>query len=44
MNKKVLIIGGNSFIGFYTIKQFLKSGYDVTVTTRTKRYADYFKR
>lgn len=43
MNKKVLIIGGNSFIGFYTIKQFLKSGYDVTVTTRTKRYADYFK-
>ncbi len=44
MTKEVLIVGGSSFIGFYTIKQFLANGYKVTVTTRNDKHDDYFKK
>ena len=43
MTKKVLIIGGNSFIGYYTLQEFLKNNYEVTTTTRTNVYDDYYK-
>ena len=43
MTKEVLIIGGNSFIGFYTMKEFLNSGYKVTVTIRGDRNKRLFK-
>lgn len=41
MNKNVIIIGGNSFIGYYTIQAFLQSNYAVTVTSRNPKFKDY---
>ncbi len=37
-----LIIGGNSFIGVYTVDAFLQAGYKVAVTARNTRLQGYY--
>ncbi len=40
--KKVLIVGASSFIGIYTVDEFLKHGYEVIVTGRNNKFKEHY--
>lgn len=37
-----IIIGASSFIGVYTVDEFIKRGYEVTVTGRNNKFKDHY--
>ena len=37
MKKKLLVIGGNGFLGYHFAKNFLKKNYTVTIVSLTKQ-------
>lgn len=39
----ILVIGGSSFIGAYTVKAFLDAGYDVIATGRNPRFQSHYE-
>lgn len=39
-----IIIGASSFIGVYTVDEFLKNGCEVIVTGRKNKYRDYYEK
>ena len=44
MNKSmIIVIGGSSFIGVYTIDALIKAGYSVTATGRNDKYRKHFE-
>lgn len=39
---RVLIVGASSFIGVYTVDEFLKQGYEVIVTGRNNKFKEHY--